>query len=584
MRRMTTTCLCLATALTVLWMPVVGSSQVTEYKEYKGSPARVPYFRLTYDSKLFRVTLDADSVKPQTKSFPTASLVINQTSVMSGKTLLFDSLGAHFGDSTLPYDQIRDVEVSDSDDGTIIRFYRSPGDLPRSQMIRRGNRISFADSITVREGEFVRGAVVTVLGNLHVAGEVNRNVVSLFGAITVSPSAVIRGDLATVRGTIIIAKTAQIYGDTYKGEKKSVAWRHRFFRQDHPVEPNARLGYDRVDGFAPYLSVAYHDRDSLLPSVRAEVGYAFASSRWRLSLGAEQMIWHNRPLWVGAEYYRSLASDDDWMLPNWENSIYAALVTEDFKDFYEAEGGTAFVRFKPIKPITFVGRYRNEQTNWLRAHRHLSSVFGGEKIFPDNFGSVDSAYREQGIKEIDTGSNVTLSAQVQYDTRHDDSLFSFSAWNNSASMEWSSTDFNSDFNYRRWVLDIRRYQVVHRYSMLLLRGMLAGSDGYLPMNRRYFLGGPGSLYGYERKELMGSRFWMVNAEYRFQIPKTEVAFGALWDMAQIANDHKLNGDIEVKNSIGAAVYFGDKFRLSVARRLDRSNVSPEIYVRLGSAF
>lgn len=584
MRRTVSIQLVTLALLGVTLFPGQARAQGTEYKEYKPAPARLSYFTLTYNSKQFRVALTGDSLNPTSKLYSTPSISVQGTRVVSGKETIFDDSGLHFGDSILPYSQIRDIEISESDEGTILQFYRSAQKVPESQMIRRGNRITYADSILVGQGEFVRGTVFSVLGNAHVAGEVNRDVVSLFGSVIVSPSAVVRGDLATVGGSIVIAKTAQVYGDAYRGETKASARRHRFFRKEHPVEPDGRLSYNRVDGFAPYLSVSYHDPDSLLPSARAELGYAFASKRLRFSLSAEQLIWRHKDLSIGAQYYRSLSSDDDWALPDWENSVYAFMATEDFKDFYEAQGGTGFARIKPIKPLTFEARYRNEQTMWLHAHPNLWSVFGGEKQFPENFASVPLPFRDSGMAQIDTGSNVALSAGVTYDTRHDDSLFSVSAWNASASLEWSSTGLKSDFNYRRYVFDIRRYQYIHKYSMLLLRAMLGSSDGYLPMNRRFFLGGPGSLYGYERKELMGTRFWMINAEYRFQIPKTEIAFGPFWDIAQIADNQAFSRSVEVKNSIGGAVYFGAKFRLSVAQRLDRSQVSPEIYIRLIPAF
>jgi hypothetical protein len=80
---------------------------------------------------------------------------------------------------------------------------------------------------------------------------------------------------------------------------------------------------------------------------------------------------------------------------------------------------------------------------------------------------------------------------------------------------------------------------------------------------------------------MGSRFWMTNVEYRLTIPGSDFALSALWDCGRIANDAPLNGNVEVKNSIGLAGYIGADFRISVAKRLDRStNADPKIYVRL----
>jgi hypothetical protein len=555
------------------------------YHEYTAAPPRLNYFTLMYNTHKLRVTIDEDTLKPTSKEYDYKGLVARDGKVFTGDKVLFDSLGLHCGDSVLTYEQIRDIEISQGDQGTVIKFFRASATLPKTQLMRRGNRIFYSDSILVKDGDFVRGAVFSVIGDIHVSGEVNRDVISLFGHVVVSASGVVRGDLATLKGSVVVARTAQVYGDTYKGEEKWASLKHRFFRRDQAVETDGRLSYNRVDGIAPYLSIAYHDPDSLLPSAKLEGGYAFASKRWRFSLGVEQMIWKKRPLWIGADYYRALSTGDDWLLPDWENSTYAILVKEDFKDFYEANGGSLYIRSNPVPHISGEVRYRNEQTNWLRAHRELWGLFGGDKQFPDNYATVPEPLRTAGIAEIDTGATVTLNTSVTYDTRVDDSLFLKSAWRAGATLEWSSTDFNSDYNYRRYVLDLRRYQSLNKYSMVMLRGILGSSDGYLPMHHRFFVGGPGSLYGLDRKEAVGTRFWMVNAEYRFAIPKSDFAFGVFVDVAQIANDRKLSGDSPTLSSLGAAAYIGKNFRVSIAKRLDRSaDASPEIYVRLVPVF
>jgi hypothetical protein len=556
-----------------------------EYHEYTAPPARVNFFKLIYNSEQLQVIVNEDSLHPTTKEFPIKEIVAQNNRVTCGGKVLFDSLGLHCGDSLLIYSDIRDIEISQTDHGTMIRFFRPTAGQPKTTSIRRGNRITFSDSISVYEKDFARGAVFSVMGDINVAGEVNRDVVSLFGHVYVAPSGVVRGDLATIKGSVTIARRAQVYGDTYRGEEKWAALKHRFIRSDDPFQPNGRLSYNRVDGFAMYTSCAYHDQDSLLPSANIEGGYAFASKRWRFKLGVEQLIWKKRSLWVGAEYYRSLSSDDDWLLPDWENSVYAILVKEDFKDFYEATGGSLYFRSTPVPHLTGEVRYRNEQTNWLNAHRELWGLFGGDKQFPENFASAPPTFRESSIAEIDTGATVTLSASVTYDSRTKDSLFTVSSWRTSGMLDWSSTDFNSDYSYRRYVIDLRRYQSITKYSMVMMRGMLGGSDGYVPMHHRFWLGGPGSLYGLERKEGMGTTFWMVNAEYRFAFPKTDLALGVFFDVAQLANDQRLSGDVPTVSSLGLAAYLGENLRVSIARRLDRStDVSPKIYVRLIPAF
>jgi len=261
------------------------------------------------------------------------------------------------------------------------------------------------------------------------------------------------------------------------------------------------------------------------------------------------------------------------------------VATEDFKDYYEVEGSEVSAEFVPLSNLTLTTGYRYEDTRWLRAHHNLWSLFGGDKAFADNFPRVDGAYRDSSKEEIDSTVNSAIFAKVDWDSRDPDNLFGRSAWHVSGELEWSSPDVNSDFDFRRYTIMARRYQRITRHTMLLVRGMYGGSDGYLPMYKRFYLGGLGTQAGYKHKEFMGSRFLMGNAEYRFKLPRTEVAVSALYDVGQIANNAPLDGDVELKHSLGLALYVGSEIRVSLAKRLDRSfDDDPQFYVRLEHVF
>lgn len=121
--------------------------------------------------------------------------------------------------------------------------------------------------------------------------------------------------------------------------------------------------------------------------------------------------------------------------------------------------------------------------------------------------------------------------------------------------------------------------------MVIMRGMYGGSDGYLPIYKRYFLGGLGTLRGYRHKEYMGNKFWMVNTEYRTRFPGSDISASLIWDMGKIGDDIALDGDVDLKHSLGFALTLGDDFRISIAKRMDRSEDNdPRIYVRFTQPF
>lgn len=576
-------CYCIALSI-ILAMSASTRSQTPIYKEYGTSSTRELYFVISFDKSNLRIIVPSAQGQ-QEVVVGRQTIQTTGPAVTSAMMVLLDSSGLVFQDSVYPYHAISDIEISRHDQETEIRFFTN--EKARSQVgrVRRGNRISYDQDVDIARDEFVRGSVFSVKGDVRVAGEINKDVVSLFGDLTVAPQAVVRGDLASISGTIAVAKNSAVYGDTFSGTKKSWIRRHRVFRGEDELAAVPRLSYNRVDGFAPYVTGKFQDQDSALPTAWVTLGYAFASERLRFELGMEQRVLRTMSLTVGAKYGRRLASSDDWLIGDGENTAFALLATEDYKDFYESDGGAAYLKANPLKNANVeIGMY-SEDTRWLKAHRNLWSLFGGHKRFPENFGTVDPDYRVQGIAEIDTATNAYLFARLAYDGTDREKLFSRSAWRAWGTLEWSDKSFGSDFGYRKYLLQVRRYQRATKQSMLLMTGTYGGSDDYLPMNKRFFLGGVGTLYGYRHKEFTGSRFWMINAEYRFALPRRDLAFALFWDCGRISNSLGFDSDSEVKHSVGAALYVGKGVRLSLARRLDRSfDNQPELYVRLSKIY
>lgn len=559
-------------------------AQQPVYKEYAATATRELYFVVGFDKNNLRIVVPTSRGQEEI-------LVGRQTisssgeAVTSAAVILFDRRGLVFNDTVLPYEAISDMEISQKDRETEIRFFTSAKAKSGTGGTSRGNRIAFDQDLAVTNEEFVRGFVFSVKGKISANGEVNKDVVSLFGTVAIEPQAVIRGSVASITGTITVAKTAAVYGDTYSGIKKSLIRRNRIYRGGEELTVTPRISYNRVDGFAPYLTVRYQDQDSSLPTAWGTLGYAFASERLRFELGMEQRLLRTMALTVGAKYNRRLASSDDWLIGDGENTAFALLVTEDFKDFYESDGGGVYLKAIPTKGLKIKLGLFSEDTKWLKGHRSLWSLFGGNKRFGENFGTVDKGAWEQGVTEIDTTTDVHLTARVEYNGTTKENLFGRSAWRASAVLDWSDDSFGSDFGYRRYVLQARRYQRATKQSMLLLTGTYGASDGYMPMNRLFFLGGVGTLYGYRHKEYWGTRFWMTNAEYRFALPRRDVAISVFWDCGRISNTTGFELGTDVKHSIGAAIYLGRSFRVSLARRLDRSyDNKAEIYVRLSDIY
>lgn len=555
-----------------------------DYKEYRPSGSKIELLRIKFDRKQIELSAKKGD-QFQIVRFSPDDLEIGGGQVRLGGELLIDQSTVIIDGHAVLLSDISEARVVKSDDHSLITFYSLQGDQRRVERIRQGNRLAPHENVLIDENDFVRGMVLSVTGTVDVYGEVNQDIITLFGDISIAPEAVVRGDIVSLTGDVRVARDATVYGDIFTAGRDR---RHRRIRWSAAAdEPgfSAQFAYNRVDGARPGITLRFSDRYRMQPSVTLSADYAFESERWRFGIGLEQPLLKSPHMTLGGEYYRKLASQDDWLLSNCENTAFALLATEDFKDYYEADGATVYLNLKPVPHLDIEGRFRHEETGWLKAQPHLFSLFGGDKLFSRNFATVPDGYREIGIAELDSTANASVSLSAQYDNRLPDEPYGRSAVVASASLEWSADAWGSDFDYRRYIIQAMRYQRLHRRAILIGRVILAGSDGYLPMYKRYYLGGLGTLRGYYHKEYMGSRFWMTNFEYRVAFPRTDFALALIWDAARMSNSTKFLDSDEVKHSLGLAAYFGEDFRVSLARRLDRSfDTDPKVYVRLSHPF
>jgi hypothetical protein len=561
-----------------------------QYSEYKATPDRQLMFTLLFNEDFFGYCVCSGDDTSRFLFNHSAVKTVSQTVTADGATLI-DADGLHAAGKTYQFDEVTDIEVSRSGEYTSVKFYTRESDSRQTGRLRRGNLIEpFNHRITVGEQEFVRGTVFTVTGNVEILGEVNKNVISLFGEVYVGSGAVVRGDVVSVRGEIDLASDASVYGAIRSGLDERLGRRHRFRRFHSRYEADFDFdldsvdgrfcGYNRVDGLSLGFPLRFADPDSVLPTVWAGAGYAFESERWRYDLGFEQTILRHPAFAVGGQAYRLLASEDDWLISNHENTVFALVAGEDYKDFYEAEGARAWLRSHPWGELKLESGFLYEETKWLDARRNLWSIFGGDKLFPENFGSVDSVSRTVGIGVIDSSTNSAFYGQISYDTHDEKEPYYYSGWAVLGELEWSSPHLNSDFDYTRYKLSVTRLQKLNRRITAVVRGVYGGSDGLLPMHKQYYLGGLGTMYGYRLKEYSGSHFWLANLEYRVDFPRSDLAASLMWDLGQISATSNFS-DSEVKHSMGVAIYIGSDFKIGLAKRLDRSyDDDPRLFARL----
>lgn len=562
--------------------------------------AELPYKKYERDDrasevKLFELALSRDVWKfavftighEGIYSIPVADVRIKGRTVRCGEQIKIDSGGVEFPGYFISAKDIRRIESENETGIGITRLTYYAADTAQSQTSRRrrsADRVNFGLPVSVDNEQFVRGSIISYFGDITVDGEVNGSVVAVNGNILIGDSAVVRGDVVSVYGTVKLTKGSTVYGVVMASGEKVTSrrqWSRRWSKAENGFSLAGSFDYNRVDGATPMVGVQYDHIDSLLPSFRALAGYAFASKRWRYNLELTQTAVRGKyPLQFGGKVFRLLKSDDDKLIGDPENGVFALCFNEDWKDFYEAEGAYGFVRINYRHLHSFEIGYLAEEQRWLNGHPRLWSVFG-TKEFRDNFSSVPYATLSAHRDDFDS-ENVVTSLQLKYtlDTR-DDEKQPTRGWYGYAAYEYSPQRWKGDFDFKRFEASLRRYQPLGRYLSIDLKGAYGYEEGSrIPLNRYFYLGGLGTIHGYRHKEFRGTEYLLLSGDYLIDIPHSDFRPFIQFDGGKIAPEGlRLSGHGSWYSSIALGVDFQKSIRLFFAKRLDKSGEDPVFYAR-----
>ncbi len=280
-----------------------------------------------------------------------------------------------------------------------------------------------------------------------------------------------------------------------------------YFRWFFPVDSRfgeSFLRYNRAEGL--YLGIAqprrlyWHSKPMLVST--GSLGYGFASHRWRYSLGLYVPIYlEDQIIEIGGEGHSLTDSKDQWMIDRDENSFMAFFGKEDFMDYFGREGFSISASWYLRGPDDMNARasiayvhdtYRSlaRNTNW--------SLFGGDKRFRE-VPQVPGININSLVTSVGFGTVPSLSSALH-------------GWNATALVEMAGGGLKGDAEFTQLTIDARRYQPLTDFLSINLRGRFTASDGVVPLQRLFEIGGPGTLPAYRYKEFAGTHGMLVNAE------------------------------------------------------------------------
>ena len=262
----------------------------------------------------------------------------------------------------------------------------------------------------------------------------------------------------------------------------------------------APIRYNRVDGLVLSLkrrglTRQGNDRARLY----GQVGYAFELKDIRFTAGGETRVFasESTDLVLGTRYRKETVTEDAWKASGLETSLAAGLAGDDFFDYYEAQGGSVYGRLGLPHSVTLRAGFRMEEHRSLQ-RRTTWALFGGG--LPTN-PLIDDGRLHSAVVSITGGSVDDF-----------DGLPTGYAFRVEAEL---GDGLGGDFAFNRYLADGRLYLPMTNDTRfnLRLRGGYATTE--TPLQKRFTLGGVGSIRGFDQNTFGGTRMLLGNAEVLF---------------------------------------------------------------------
>ena len=477
----------------------------------------------------------------------------------------------------------------------------------------------YVGRVEIEDDEVINGNLVVIDGDLDLQGKVHGDVLVIRGDVSLDSGSVVNGNVTSVDGSIRQDDQSRVQGSQLETHVKNLfahgEWdksRDDFYTYDHHhnygpystlplrhVDESLVLSYNRVQGV--FLGWAIPKKITgkyNFLTVHGFGGYGFKEKSWRYEVGADRWLFNQTDyrFEIGAKVYDLTDTKDDWLLTSWENSLSAVLLHRDYQDYYR-RSGYEFHASQNIS-IYFKGSlaYRNDL--YESVDRNTNWALFGKRDFREN-------------PAIDNGEMRSLYGELYFDNRNNIEEPT-RGWFAKLGVETSNSNLKSDFSFNQYLFELKRYQPLGHYERLDMRLKVASSEGEVPMQKLYQLGGIGTMRGFTYKSLRGAkdafggdRMLLANFEYNLN-PRSwgndflffdEMRYilfldvGNVWNRADVDSDDswsagfshlKLN---DLKSDIGIAFSSWDgNARLSIAKRTDTNKNSILLTFRISKPF
>lgn len=381
----------------------------------------------------------------------------------------------------------------------------------------RGRVTRFSGVLVIEEEEEFDGSVVVSSGDVTLYGSIDGDLLVVDGNVYMRREGWVGGDVIVVNGKIHRDDESIVEGeqrllsglepptvrsesfDYHPKRRYGLNWLSQSSNVDHFL-----LRYNRVEGIFLGLGSPkrYYWDGRQRYSVYGSVGWGFKTHRWRYHLGFDRWFGNENRIEVGAEGHSLTDTKDEWRIEEEENTVTAIFVRGDYRDYFGREGfgihvAQYFSSALRLRADYLVDEYKSlpQNTGW--------ALFGGDTRFRTN-----PSVGEGTMRSVVVGFDLTTIDENRHRLR---------GWNAHASVEVAGDELGGEFEFDRYLLDIRWYRPISNFGNINdnvnLRLRVGSSSGALPFQKNFELGGLGTMPAYRFKEFAGNRMVLANAEY-----------------------------------------------------------------------
>jgi hypothetical protein len=287
--------------------------------------------------------------------------------------------------------------------------------------------------------------------------------------------------------------------------------------------------FSSVDGFVPSMGmgIAVFDHDRFNHTfIAGHLSYKIASERAGYALGFERPLFGTTKLFVGGELHDLTASDDQWQLSSLEASVAASAARRSFRDYYRRLGVQINGALRLHPQIEALFAWRGERQEPLQTTSDFSLWNSDEAFRPNTLANEGRLNALLVGMSVDGRGFDQESLEASYRRHQLDTLFgerldeldgkraAAPVWRIDWSSEFSEPGaFGSDFDFQRHIVTGRSRLFLSPHQVFGVRAIGGWSEGVLPPQRQFAVGGVGSVHGYDFKEQVGDTLALVNLEY-----------------------------------------------------------------------